>query len=149
MLCTSLDAAALLLRAWWTYWGHHWCTLLLPFLPRARKPLQRLVIACHAPSGLSPPGYTSRESRCRVKWRPLAFADLLSVVVFLTPAGTRDEGGVIQPAYLNFDAALLGPPAHGVKVRDCVYVRSHHHILANIIIRQSACRLTYSSTACW
>ncbi|BDA44598.1 hypothetical protein COCOBI_06-0740 [Coccomyxa sp. Obi] len=29
--------------------------------------------------------------------------------------GTRDEGGVIQPAYLNFDAALLGPPAHGLK----------------------------------
>lgn len=43
-------------------------------------------------------------------------ADLLSVVVFKTHAGTRDEGGVLQPAYLNFDAALLGPPAHDLKV---------------------------------
>ncbi len=43
-------------------------------------------------------------------------ADLLSVIVYLTPAGTRDEGGVPQPAYLNFDAALLGPPAHSLKV---------------------------------
>ncbi|BDA48425.1 hypothetical protein COCOBI_12-1040 [Coccomyxa sp. Obi] len=41
--------------------------------------------------------------------------DMLNVVVFLTPAGTLDEGGFIQPAYLNFDAALLGPPAHGLK----------------------------------
>ncbi len=39
------------------------------------------------------------------------------MTIFLTPAGTRDEGGVIQPAYLNFDAALLGPPANGMTVR--------------------------------
>ncbi len=38
------------------------------------------------------------------------------MTIFLTPAGTRDEGGVIQPAYLNFDAALLGPPANGITV---------------------------------
>ena len=38
-------------------------------------------------------------------------ADLVEVTVYLTPAGTLDEGGVRQPAYLNFDAALLGPPA--------------------------------------
>lgn len=37
--------------------------------------------------------------------------------MYLTPAGTRDEGGILQPAYLNFDAALLGPPAHAIKVR--------------------------------
>ncbi|BDA46628.1 hypothetical protein COCOBI_09-0800 [Coccomyxa sp. Obi] len=37
--------------------------------------------------------------------------EMLSMTVFLTPAGTRDEGGIIQPAYLNFDTALLGPPA--------------------------------------
>lgn len=43
-------------------------------------------------------------------------ADLLSLVVFQTPAGTR-EGGVLQPAYLNFDAALLEPPANELKVR--------------------------------
>ncbi len=29
----------------------------------------------------------------------------------MTPAGTVDEGGKEQPAYLNFDVALLGPPA--------------------------------------
>jgi len=36
-------------------------------------------------------------------------------VVFLTPAGTLDEGGVVQPAYLNIDALLLGPPAGALK----------------------------------
>ncbi len=56
-------------------------------------------------------------------------ADLVSVVVYLTPAGTRDEGGVIQPAYLNFDATLLGPPANGLKVRDCASVCSHHRMM--------------------
>ena len=29
----------------------------------------------------------------------------------MTPAGTVDEGGVVQPAYLNFDVSLLGPPS--------------------------------------
>lgn len=43
-------------------------------------------------------------------------ADLLWVVIYLTPAGTRDEGGVIQPAYINFDAALLEAPMHELKV---------------------------------
>ncbi len=38
-------------------------------------------------------------------------ADLLQVLVWLTPAGTVDDGGKEQPAYLNFDVALLGPPA--------------------------------------
>lgn len=38
-------------------------------------------------------------------------ADLLQVVVWLTPAGTLDDGGVKQPAYLNFEVSLLGPPA--------------------------------------
>lgn len=38
------------------------------------------------------------------------------MTVFLTPAGTRDEGGVIQPAYLNFDVVLLGPPANDMTV---------------------------------
>ena len=38
-------------------------------------------------------------------------ADLLQVVIWVTPAGTMDDGGLVQPAYLNFDAALLGPPA--------------------------------------
>ena len=42
-------------------------------------------------------------------------ADLLSVVVYLTPAGTVDKGGVEHPAYLNIDALLLGPPAQALK----------------------------------
>ena len=45
-------------------------------------------------------------------------ADLLQVVVWVTPAGTLDDGGLMQPPYLNFDAALLGPPAgHEMQVR--------------------------------
>ena len=31
--------------------------------------------------------------------------------MWITPAGTIDEGGVEQPAYLNFDVSLLGPPS--------------------------------------
>ena len=42
---------------------------------------------------------------------------MLSVTVFLTPAGTKDEGGKPQPAYLNFNAQLLAPPTPGMKVR--------------------------------
>ena len=40
---------------------------------------------------------------------------MLSITVFLTPDGSVDEGGVPQPAYLNFNAQLLGPPAAGMK----------------------------------
>ena len=36
---------------------------------------------------------------------------MLQLVMWVTPAGTMDEGGIQQPAYLNFDIALLGPPA--------------------------------------
>ena len=49
------------------------------------------------------PSPDSVSSRC---------ADLLQLTVWLTPAGTVDEGGVEQPAYLNFDAALLGRPSN-------------------------------------
>ena len=38
-------------------------------------------------------------------------ADLLQITVWLTPAGTVDDGGVKQPAYINFDVSLLSPPA--------------------------------------
>ena len=38
-------------------------------------------------------------------------ADLLQMVIWLTPAGTMDDGGLKQPAYLNFELSLLGPPA--------------------------------------
>ena len=40
----------------------------------------------------------------------LAAPDLLQVVVWLTPAGTEDEGGIAQPAYINFDVTLLEAP---------------------------------------
>lgn len=33
-------------------------------------------------------------------------------MAWVTPAGTRDEGGKVQPAYLNFDLTLLSTPAH-------------------------------------
>ncbi len=39
------------------------------------------------------------------------------MVIFLTPNGTIDAGGVEQPAYLNFEASLLQAPPHGIKVR--------------------------------
>ena len=42
-------------------------------------------------------------------------ADLLNLVVYVTPAGTLDEGGVVQPAYLNFDAELLAHPTGQLK----------------------------------
>ena len=35
---------------------------------------------------------------------------MMQLLVWVTPAGTVDDGGVEQPAYLNFDIALLGPP---------------------------------------
>jgi hypothetical protein len=38
--------------------------------------------------------------------------DVLQLTIWLTPAGTRDEGGKVQPAYLNFDVALIATPAH-------------------------------------
>lgn len=43
-------------------------------------------------------------------------ADLLSINIFLTRAGTRDEGGVVQPAYINFEAELLRPSLSPWKV---------------------------------
>ena len=36
-------------------------------------------------------------------------SDLLQLLIFVTPAGTMDAG-VVQPAYINFDAALLRHP---------------------------------------
>ena len=54
-------------------------------------------------SGSASPNPDTFLSRC---------ADLLQLTVWLTPAGTVDEGGVEQPAYLNFDAALLGRPSN-------------------------------------
>ncbi len=48
-------------------------------------------------------------------------ADLLQLTMWLTPAGTLDAGGLEQPAYLNFDVALLGPPAGNQ-----MEVRGHH-----------------------
>ena len=42
---------------------------------------------------------------------------MINLVAFVTPAGTRDEGGVEQPAYINFEAELLAPPAGALQVR--------------------------------
>ena len=44
-------------------------------------------------------------------------ADLLSFTVYRTDKGSLDKGGLRQPAFLNFDAELLFPPAHGMEVR--------------------------------
>ena len=51
-------------------------------------------------------------SRLREK---ITAADVINMVIYVTPAGTIDEGGIVQPAYLNFDAELLAPPAGGLK----------------------------------
>ena len=52
------------------------------------------------------------------------------MVVWLTPAGTEDEGGVKQPAYLNFDTALLSPP-HG----NHMHVRALHKHMHSPLLR--------------
>ena len=44
-------------------------------------------------------------------------ADLLRFTVYRTDKGSLDKGGLPQPAFLNFDAELLYPPAHGMEVR--------------------------------
>ena len=44
-------------------------------------------------------------------------ADLLSLTIYRTDAGSLDKNGVAQPAFLNFDAKLRHPPAHEMQVR--------------------------------
>lgn len=44
-------------------------------------------------------------------------ADLLSMTIYRTDAGSLDKNGVPQPAFLNFDAKLRHPPAHEMQVR--------------------------------
>lgn len=39
---------------------------------------------------------------------------MLQLLMWVTPAGTVDDGGLAQPAYLNFDISLLGPPSGNV-----------------------------------
>ena len=43
-------------------------------------------------------------------------SDLLQLVIFVTPAGSIDAG-VEQPAYLNFDAAMLRHPTDSMQAR--------------------------------
>ena len=43
-------------------------------------------------------------------------ADLLSLTIYRTDAGSLDKNGVAQPAFLNFDAKLRHPPAHEMQV---------------------------------
>ena len=45
-------------------------------------------------------------------WR----ADLLRFTAYRTDKGSLDKGGLPQPAFLNFDASLLYPPAHTIQV---------------------------------
>ena len=40
-----------------------------------------------------------------------ACAEMMNIMFWMTPAGTLDEGGVLQPAYLNFRQHLLQDPA--------------------------------------
>ena len=44
-------------------------------------------------------------------------ADLMLFNVYRTDKGSLDKGGLPQPAFLNFDAKLLYPPAHALQVR--------------------------------
>lgn len=46
-------------------------------------------------------------------WR----AETMTITVYLTKAGVKDEGGVEQPAYLNFEVTLNQLPEHSLKVR--------------------------------
>lgn len=41
----------------------------------------------------------------------------MTITVYLTEAGVKDEGGVEQPAYLNFEVTLNQLPDHSLKVR--------------------------------
>ena len=50
-----------------------------------------------------------------VCWR----ADLLRFTAYRTDKGSLDKGGLPQPAFLNFDASLLYPPAHTIQVGSC------------------------------
>lgn len=43
-------------------------------------------------------------------WSVLVGAELMRLLMWVTPAGTVDEGGVMQPSYLNFDTTLLAAP---------------------------------------
>lgn len=43
-------------------------------------------------------------------------AETMTITVYLTKAGVKDEGGVEQPAYLNFEATLNQLPEHSLKV---------------------------------
>ena len=46
-------------------------------------------------------------------------ADLLRFTAYRTDKGSLDKGGLPQPAFLNFDASLLYPPAHTIQVGSC------------------------------
>ena len=75
-------------------------------------------------------------------------AELLKVLVWLTPAAIVDEGGQrqTQPAYLNFDISIEGPPS-GNRMQVgydslCVFERSsllHSCCLLHILHLQYPC----------
>ena len=43
-------------------------------------------------------------------------AETMTITVYLTKAGVKDNGGVEQPAYLNFGVTLNKLPDHSLKV---------------------------------
>ena len=55
---------------------------------------------------------------------------MMQLLCWVTPAGTRDEGGKVQPAYLNFALALLATPAHGVMEVRLSSTCLHQHLSA-------------------
>ena len=51
----------------------------------------------------------------------------MKLLVWVTPAGTFDEGGVEQPSYLNFDTTLLGAPlGNEMQVKPPCALSLHH-----------------------
>jgi hypothetical protein len=69
-----------------------------------------------------------------------AAAELLKVLVWLTPAAIVDEGGQrqMQPAYLNFDISIEGPPC-GNRMQVCIFP---------FLIAETP-SLLHSSQPCW
>ena len=52
-------------------------------------------------------------------------AELMKLLIWVTPAGTVDEGGVEQPSYLNFDTTLLAAPL-GNEMQVCTLKTEMH-----------------------
>lgn len=74
---------------------------------------------CGTQSEVSHPGATGAGNLTLV-WdsnRVEVTSDFLELVMFVTPGGTVDRGQA-QPAYMNFDAALLKHTTEALEVRE-------------------------------